>query len=211
MIDLGCTHEGNDVFSPQALTLKFQCLSLLNPDEIQSANLYAEIRQRISAHGHAKVAERLRGRLQIYYTPVQVRTLAWVIAAIAFGKHLDSFRTQKLSRITYHTVLRYASPRELWCAAIILLHYHTRIVLIDISPGAHAQAGCSGHHRVRRPYRISFAFSCNGDRTVTYRDLLLAFARTLPYTTITISESSSAPSSRALPCSPCLHSSHASP
>jgi len=37
-----------------------------------------------------------------------------VIAAIAVGTHLVSFRTQQLSRQTYHVVLRYASPREAW-------------------------------------------------------------------------------------------------
>jgi hypothetical protein len=35
-----------------------------------------------------------------------------VVAAIADGTHLDPFRTQQLSRLTWDVVLRYASPRE---------------------------------------------------------------------------------------------------
>ena len=102
-------------------------LTTLNPDEILSANLisYPDIQDRVSYYTAAKVAERPRGCLQSNYTPVQIRTLAFgdvckhfdlfemsalrnkasiskhvVIAAIAFGKHLVSFRTQKLSRNT---------------------------------------------------------------------------------------------------------------
>ena len=44
-----------------------------------------------------------------------------VIAAIAVGKHLDPFRTQQLSRLTWYAVLRYASPREPYLAAITFL------------------------------------------------------------------------------------------
>ena len=103
-------------------------LTTLNPDEILSANLisYPDIEDKVSSYTAAKVAERPRGCLQSNYTPVQIRTLAFgdvchhirhfvevpalrnkaskskhvVIAAIAFGTHLVSFRTQKLSRNT---------------------------------------------------------------------------------------------------------------
>jgi hypothetical protein len=44
-----------------------------------------------------------------------------VIAAIAVGKHLDPFRTQQLSRLTWCAVLRYASPWEPHLAAITFL------------------------------------------------------------------------------------------
>jgi hypothetical protein len=46
-----------------------------------------------------------------------------VIAAIAVGKHLDPFRTQQLSRLTWCAVLRYASPWEPHLAAITFLSF----------------------------------------------------------------------------------------
>jgi hypothetical protein len=49
------------------------------------------------------------------------RIISVVIAAIAVGKHLDPFRTQQLSRLTWYAVLRYASPRETYFAAITFL------------------------------------------------------------------------------------------
>jgi hypothetical protein len=41
-----------------------------------------------------------------------------IIAAIAEGKHLDSFRTQKLSPLTRCVVLRCESPWEAWFVAV---------------------------------------------------------------------------------------------
>jgi hypothetical protein len=53
----------------------------------------------------------------------QTNLISVVIAAIAVGKHLDPFRTQQLSRLTWYAVLRYASPREPYLAAITFLSF----------------------------------------------------------------------------------------
>ena len=50
-----------------------------------------------------------------------------VIAAIAVGKHLDPFRTQQLSRLTWCAVLRYASPWEPHLAAITFLSFFSLV------------------------------------------------------------------------------------
>ena len=74
----------------------------------------------------AKVAERLRNRLQSDTIPVRIRTLALSyndlklsMAAIAAGKFLFPSRTQKISPPAFRTVLRYESPREIRIAAML--------------------------------------------------------------------------------------------
>ena len=57
-----------------------------------------------------------------------------VIAAIAVGKHLDPFRTQQLSRLTWYAVLRYASPREPYLAAITFLSFSLLTLKLNIIP-----------------------------------------------------------------------------
>ena len=117
-------------------------LTTLNPDEIQSANLIVypvQKKQGIILHGcqGGGAATRLTAdqlnsgsNPDLGFRRGSVRTSTMrriacdsstitskqhvVIAAIAVGTHLVSFRTQQLSRQTYHVVLRYASPREAW-------------------------------------------------------------------------------------------------
>ena len=45
------------------------------------------------------------------------------VAAIAAGKILNPSRTQKISLPAFHTVLRCASPRELWIAAVLTQNF----------------------------------------------------------------------------------------
>ena len=80
-------------------------LTTLNPDEILCANLksYPIQFDRVSAYTAAKVAERPRGRLQIYYTPVQIRTLASteLYSAVRCGEECNVLRqhlNQKTTR-----------------------------------------------------------------------------------------------------------------
>jgi hypothetical protein len=94
-------------------------------------------------------------------TPVRIRTLASSVAAIAAGKLLNPFRTQKISPSTFHTVLRCASPRELWIAATSP-NFYKSVFEIDNDPlsGCHKPACCS--RLSGRSYSTSsYSFSTN--------------------------------------------------
>lgn len=106
------------------------------------------------------MAERLRNCLQYLRpsgphaasnsTPVRIRTLASSVAAIAAGKLLNPFRTQKISPSTFHTVLRCASPREIWIAAAF-----DKLFLQTILPGISRNNGVGGHVPLLQFYYFS--------------------------------------------------------
>ena len=102
-------------------------LTTLNPDEILSVNqiLYLILSYRTGYYPTRLPRWRSGHAVDCRSTTLRFKSgpWLWVMAAIAVGKHLDSFRTQQLSRLTWSVVLRYASPREPYNAAsIVLIH-----------------------------------------------------------------------------------------
>ena len=140
MIGPGCKHEGNDVFSPRILIVKSTSTHISNPDEILKRLIYT----RSYAHSTFLLQARPRWRsghaVDCRSTTLRFKSGSWLsIAATAGVSHPDSFRTRKLRHLTWITVLRYASPRELILAAIV-----QRRNLIVIETTART-AGLSGH------------------------------------------------------------------
>ena len=121
MIGSGCTHEGNDVFSPRLLTvLIFQ----FSKPRRNSYTLHASFKHGLEPF-QATPRWRSGHAVDCRSTILRFKSGPWLsIAATAGVSHPFPFRTRKLRHLTWMPVLRYASPRERTHAAIVQPNSH---------------------------------------------------------------------------------------